>query len=72
MNFEYQGMTYFISQKENETKNSLTERGWYIAKQLPMNDEEFKKNIKKSNIYSNIKKLNCRYNTKLENIIINN
>ena len=72
MNIEYQGMTYFITQKENETKNALTERGWYIAKQLPMNDEEFKKNIKKSNIYTNIKKLNCRYNTNLENIVINN
>ena len=67
MNIEHNGISYFIEQKEMENKNSLIERSWYIVKNKPKNEEEYIKTIKKSYIFTNIKQLGCKYNSKLEN-----
>ena len=32
MDIEYRGYSYFIQEKENENKNSLIERSWYLVK----------------------------------------
>jgi hypothetical protein len=69
MNIEYQGITYFITQKENESKNSLIDRSWFIAKKYEK-VMDYEKIIKQSNIYSNIKNLECRYNNSLENTVL--
>ena len=66
MNIEYNGISYFISKDEMETKNSLIDRTWYIAKLKPINSEDYKKIQKKYRIYNNIKNIGCRYNKKLE------
>lgn len=71
MNIDYQGYSYFINQKENENKNSLIERSWYLTKNKPLNNEEYCVELKKSNIFINIKKLNCKYNSTLEKQINN-
>lgn len=34
MKTEYQGYTYFIKQKENETNIETSLRSWYIAKKI--------------------------------------
>ena len=70
MNIEYNGISYFIKQNENESKKSLIQRAWYIAKIKPLNNEEFNLSIKKSNIFSNIKNLECQYNINLENQVL--
>ena len=70
MNIEYNGISYFIKQNENEFKKSFIKRAWYIAKTKPINDAEFNLSIKKSNIYSNIKNLECQYNINLENQVL--
>ena len=71
MDIEYRGYSYFIQEKENENKNSLIERSWYLVKNKPTNNKTYSLELKKSNIYINIKKLNCRYNSNLENDILN-
>ena len=62
MNIEYQGMTYFISQKENETKNTETDinnngknpyEDWYVYPDLV--DMDYVNEIKNKNI-NNYKK----------------
>lgn len=71
MNIDYQGYSYFITQKENENKNSLIERSWYLVKNKPNDEETYSLELKKSNIFINIKKLNCKYHHTLENKILN-
>lgn len=66
MNIDYNGISYFVNKDEMETKNSLIDRTWYIAKFKPSNSEDFKKIQKKSKLFNNIKNLGCRYNKKLE------
>lgn len=66
MNIEYDGYSYFIETKENENKNSLIDRSWYISKNKPRNEDEYHKILKKSNIFINIQKLKCNYNQILE------
>ena len=43
MNIDYNGISYFVNKDEMETKNSLIDRTWYIAKFKPSNSEDFKK-----------------------------
>ena len=71
MDINYKGYSYFIQQKENENKNSLIERSWYLVKNKPLDHSSYNLELKKSNIYINMKKLNCRYNSTLENQILN-
>ena len=66
MNIEYEGYSYFIETKENENKNSLIDRSWYISKNKPHNKDEYQTILKKSNLYTNIKRLKCNYNKSLE------
>ena len=66
MNIEYEGYSYFIETKENENKNSLIDRSWYISKNKPCDEDEYYKILKKSNIFINIQKLKCNYNQILE------
>jgi len=67
MKIEYQGYTYFIKQRENETNKETTIRSWYIAKKNPKNKINFDSSEKKSFIVSSINILNCNYNSNLLN-----
>ncbi len=66
MNIEYNGYSYFTDLRENENKNSLIERSWYIAKKLPITENKYNIENQKSNLYVNINRLKCTYNHSLE------
>ena len=67
MKIEYQGYTYFIKQRENETNKETTIRSWYIVKKNPKNKINFDSSEKKSLIVSSKDILNCDYNSNLLN-----
>lgn len=69
MIIEYEGNTYIINKMDYETDNSLNTRSWFIAKQKPINENDFKKKSKIGKLFVNQKYLNCKYNKKITNII---
>ena len=69
MKTEYQGYTYFIKQKENETNIETSLRSWYIAKKNPKNKISYDNCEKKSYIMSSKKILKCQYNNNLINTL---
>ena len=69
MRVEYQGYTYFVKQRENETNKENTIRSWYIAKKNPKNKTNFDSSEKKSHLISSKKILNCDYNSTLLNTL---
>ena len=68
MKTEYQGYTYFIKQKENETNIETSLRSWYIAKKSK-NKISYDNCEKKSYIMSSKKILKCQYNNNLINTL---
>ena len=69
MIINFKGNTYIINKLDYETDNSLISRSWFIAKQKPKNQENFKRELKIAKLYSNQKYLNCTYNNKITSII---
>jgi hypothetical protein len=70
MNIEFGNYSYFINKQENETNNSFRNRIWFLVKQNPVDEKEFKKAIKLSKLFINNKHLNCEYNDKVNKLLI--
>ena len=64
--FELNGMFYEIPQDKYETREVFLERVWYILKILKAKpDKKIEKLIRLSRLYSNVKRLGCKYNQNL-------
>lgn len=59
----YKGISYNINKQQFEPDDIFYERMWFVAKQQPKSDKEMKEAIYYSKIWSNIKFLNCEYNS---------
>ena len=69
MDITYKGFIYFIERNEMENDKSLFQRSMFLAKQRPLNEVDYKKNLKISNIWINKKMLKCRYSENIEKIL---
>ena len=59
----YKGVSYKINKHEFEPDDIFNERMWFVAKQEPKSNKEMEEAIYYSTIWSNIKFLNCEYNS---------
>jgi hypothetical protein len=59
--FERNGKIIIINKNDKETNFTLSKRGWFIIKQNINNNKELIESEKMSNLWINIKKLNCVY-----------
>ena len=59
--FEKNGILYTIKRNDGESDALYYSRCWYITNLNPQTDNEFIKYTKLSNIWCNIKYLNCKY-----------
>ena len=71
MELEYKGISYTIDKDEFESDDIFYRRAWFIVKQEPINSLELETAIHNSKLWSNIKFLNCIYNSEIETKIIN-
>lgn len=62
---------YIIPKDKYETKESLNERGWLIAKIAPTNEKEFNEAVSISRIWINNKNYGTIYSSELMNKIKN-
>ena len=61
MEYEYNGISYYIEKNTGESDDGFFARSWYIIKQEPKTIEEYSKAVKESEIWSNYKNLGCKY-----------
>lgn len=59
--FEKNGVICSINRVENEADDIFSDRGWFVVSQNPTTEEDLKKYIKYSVLWSNIKQYNCSY-----------
>lgn len=69
MEYEYNGMSYYIEKSKGESDDMFFNRSWFIIKQEPTSIEEFNILLKKSEIWVKHKYLGCLYEENIQNEI---
>ena len=71
MEYEYNGVSYYIDKISGESDNTFFNRCWFIIKQEPKTLGEFNYLVKKSEIWSNYKFLGCTYDKEIQDDLEN-
>ena len=69
MEIEFKNKIYIFNHDFALTKNQFIEKCWFVARQEPKNNSEFKEAEKNAGLMINMVFLKCRYNSVLENRI---
>ena len=69
MEINIKGKSIFVERSEEETNLLFYNRCWFIAKNKPKNEEEFKLLNSVSKLWCNKKFLKCNYNSETEKLI---
>ena len=67
MNVEHNGKIYFVNREDEENRESLAIRSWFIAHNEPKMASEFSKFRKLSVLYRNKTQLGLSYSKEVEN-----
>lgn len=69
MNVEHNGKIYLVNREDEENRESLAIRSWFIAHNQPKIASEFTKLRKLSLLYRNKTQLGLSYSKEIENIL---